>query len=159
MEKAPQSLAIKYLYYQLHRPDIDLHLELPSQDLGIYVDGDFISLLDETIEKDATTPPTYHAVPKIKTVIFLDALYQASQGMEPFLSISTRLFKLIVDDHQEKAADLDLDEELYNKIKVMYWGIIQEKAADELINKGFELVMNKALEICKDWMLTQVLGQ
>ena len=146
------SLPIKYLYYQLYRPEIHLHIEQPTLDLGVYVDGLFVSFLDEEIDK-VGGQFTYHRVPKIKTVIFLDALYQASKGMEPFLSISTRLFKLIVDDHQSEAADLDLDLELFEKIKTMYWGTIQDKAPNELIDQGFEIVVHEAAEICAEFML------
>ncbi|HZH67990.1 MAG TPA: hypothetical protein VFD65_02215 [Chitinophagales bacterium] len=146
------SLPVKYLYYQLYRPDIELYIEQPTLDLGVYVDGLFVSFLDEELDK-SSNQFTYHPVPKIKTVIFLDALYQASKGMEPFLSIATRLFKLFVDDHQSKAADMDLDLELFDKIKTMYWATIQDKAPKELINEGFEIVVNEAAKICVEWMM------
>lgn len=153
----PTSLGTKYFYYQLYRPDVRLHLELPTNNLGVYQDGVFISLLDE--ESLPAAAPRYVEVPKTKAVIFLDALYQASKGMEPFLSISTRLYKLLVDDHQNKAAEIDLDVELFTKIKTIYWGILQENAADALIDKGFEIVVQDAVRISTEWMIDVASGE
>lgn len=154
----PASLGTKCFYYQLYRPDISLHLALPANDLGIYQDGIFISLLDEQLS-ETPTKVRYVEVPKIKAVIFLDALYQASKGMEPFLSISTRLYKLLVDDHQNKAAEIDLDAELFTKIKTIYWGILQENAADALIDQGFEIVVQDAVKISTEWMIDVASGE
>lgn len=156
--KTPASLATKYFYYQLYRPDVQLHLEIPTLDMGVYADGVFISLLDDTIEP-TTAEKFYVEVPKMKTVIFLDALYKASKGMEPFLTISTRLYKNIVDDHQDKAVDLVLDAELFTKIKTIYWGILQENAADALIEQGFEIVVSEAIASATQWMIDVALGK
>lgn len=155
---AQTSLGTKYFYYQLYRPDVCLYLELPTNDLGVYQDGVFISLLDEQLSA-SSEPVRYVEVPNIKAVIFLDALYQASKGMEPFLSISTRLYKLLLDDHQHKAADIDLDAELYTKIKTIYRGILQENAADALIEQGFEIVVQDAVRITTEWMLDVASGK
>ncbi len=154
----PASLGTKYFYYQLYRPDVRLHIELPTHDLGVYQDGIFASLLDEEVSKE-NAALKYVEAPKIKAVIFLDALYKASKGMEPFLSISTRLFKLLVDDHQVKATEIDLDAELFTKIKTIYLGILQESAADELIEKGFEIVVQEAIQLSTEWMLETVSGK
>lgn len=156
--KTPASLSTKYFYFQLYRPDVRLHLEIPTLDMGVYDEGVFISLLDEKVEQ-SSSEKSYVEVPKMKTVIFLDALYKASKGMEPFLTISTRLFKNIVDDHQDKAADLELDSELFTKIKTIYWGILQENAADALIEQGFEIVVGEAIESATQWMLDVALGK
>lgn len=155
----PASLGTRYFYYQLYRPDVSLHIELPTHDLGVYQDGIFVSLLDEDVSKENGAAFQYVEVPKIKAVIFLDALYKASKGMEPFLSISTRLFKLLVDDHQNKAAEIDLDAALFTKIKTIYLGILQENAADELIEKGFEIVVQEAIQLSTDWMIETVSGK
>ncbi|MCO5231792.1 MAG: hypothetical protein M9958_11635 [Chitinophagales bacterium] len=154
----PDDFGSTLFYYQIYKPDILLHVEIPSLDLGIYQQGVFTSILNNSTDKFPTTSSQYQEVPKIKTVIFLDALYKASKGMEPFLSISTRLFKLIVDSHQKKAETLDLDIELYTKIKTIYWEILQENATDELINKGFEVVVQEAIHICTEWIVEEVLS-
>ncbi len=143
-------------YYQLYHPEIQLHIELPSQDLGVYKNHVFASLLESNIAKEEIQY-SYQLAPKIKAVVFLDALYQASKGMEPFLTISTRLFKLIVDEHQDKAVDQDLDVELYTKIKTIYWNILQEDAAESLINQGFEIVVQDAIKIYTEKLLTESL--
>lgn len=143
-------------YYQIYKPEITISIELPSKDLGIYHQNNFISLLNISIDKTGISEFYYYEIPKIKTVIFLDALFKASKGMEPFLSISTRLYKLIVDSHQEKSEILDLDFELYTKIKTIYWEILQEDATDELINKGFEIVIQEAIRISTDWVIEQL---
>lgn len=154
----PDSLSTKYFYYQLYRPDVELYLEVPTLDLGVYQEGVFISLLDEKLES-SSSEKSYVAVPKIKSVIFLDALYKASKGMEPFLTISTRLYKNIVDDHQDKAVELNLDAELFTKIKTIYWGILQENATEGLIEQGFEIVMKDAINLSTEWMVELVLGK
>lgn len=150
------ALATKYFYYQLYRKDIQLHLELPTLDLGVYQDGVFISLLDETIPSSEKVK-SYVEVPNVKAVIFLDALYKASKGMEPFLSISTRLYKNLVDDHQNKVVDIDLDAELMTKIKTIYWGILQENATEDLMEKGFEIVVQEAIVSSTEWMVKSVM--
>lgn len=146
-------------YYQLYHPEIQLFFELPSKDLGVYQNDIFVSLLDNNIEKQKGLEYSYQKVAKVKSVIFLDALFQASKGMEPFLTISTRIFKLIVDDYQEKAAEQDLDIELYDKIKTIYRTILQEDAADTLINQGFEIVVQEAMKICTEKILEEVLRE
>lgn len=146
-------------YYQLYHPEIQLFFELPSKDLGVYQNDIFVSLLDNNIEKQKGLEYSYQKVAKVKSVIFLDALFQASKGMEPFLTISTRIFKLIVDDYQEKAAEQDLDIELYDKIKTIYRTILQEDAADTLINQGFEIVVQEAMKICTEKIMEEVLRE
>lgn len=156
--KISEAFATKYFYFQLYRPEVKLHLEVPSLELGVYQDGVFVSLLEEAVEiNDAEV--RYVEVPNIKAVIFLDALYRACKGMEPFLTISTRLYKNIVDDHQSKAVEIDLDAELFTKIKTIYWGILQENATDELIEQGFEIVVKEAIQFSAEWMVQRVLGE
>ena len=146
-------------FYQLYHPQIQLHIELPSKDLGVYENKVFASLIQGDIQKQEELEYTYQEAPKVKSVVFLDALYQSSKGMEPFLTISTRLFKLIVDEYQDKAAEQDLDIELYQKIKTIYWNILQEDASQSLINQGFEIVVQKAMKICTDKMMEEILGK
>ncbi len=146
-------------YYQLYHPEIQLFIELPSKDLGVYEKEVFASLLPIEIEKSKDIEYSYQKAPKIKTLIFLDALYQASKGMEPFLSISTRLFKLTVDEFQDQAVERDLDLNLYNIIKTTYWNILQEDASETLINKGFETVAQDAMKICTNHLMKELLGQ
>lgn len=146
-------------YYQLYHPEIQLYIELTSKDLGVYQNGIFASLIQGDIEKPEGLEFTYQEAPKVKSVVFLDALYQASKGMEPFLTISTRLFKLIVDDHQQQSSEQVLDAELYQKIKTIYWNILQEDASESLINQGFEIVVQEAMKICTEKMLEEILGK
>ena len=150
-----QALGIKYFYYQIYRPEIQLFLELPTCDLGVYQEGNFASLLDQPLPQ-STYPRRYEKIPKIKTVYFLDALFHACKGMEPFLTISTRLYQLIVQDMQGHAVDLDLDVVFFTKIKTMYYEILQENAKDELIEKGFEIVIEEAIKIITKHMLEQL---
>lgn len=146
----------KYFYYKIFKPDFIFHLELPTLDLGVYSDGIFVTFIE--IEKgDENTPKKYLEAPNINLIRFLDALFIASKKMEPFLTISTRLYKLIVDDYQDKSTELELDLEMYNKIKTMYWGILQEKATDELMEKGFELVMSEAMKTYVEKMLQDLM--
>ncbi len=145
----------KYFYFRLYRADVRLYIEFPTLDLGIYQDGVFVSLLNLN-QHTHTEKLTYHPVPKIKMVLFLDALYRASKNLEPFLSISTRLFKLILDDYQDKAETLELSPELYRKIKTMYWGVLQENATEELIENGFRIVMEDAMKLYTKEMLREI---
>ncbi len=141
------------LYYQLFHPNIQLHIERPSNDLGVYENEVFASLINGDLEKQNGLDYNYIKAPKIKTVIFLDALYRASKGMEPFLSISTRLFKLTVDEFQEKAVDKDLDFNFYEIIKTTYWNILKEDASESLINQGFETIIQDTMKIITDKLL------
>lgn len=146
-------------YYQLFHPTIQLFIELPSMDLGVYENVTFASLINGELKKQEGLEYSYQKAPKIKAVVFLDALYQACKGMEPFLSISTRLFKLIVEDHQAKAVEIDLDLELYDKIKTIYWGILKEDASESLINQGFEIVVQDAVKIFTEKLMKEILGK
>ena len=157
--KNTTEIGSKLFYYQLYHPEIQLHIELPSCDLGVYQNGVFASLLGTSIEKIKGQEYLYPKIFKIKSVVFLDALYQACKGMEPFLTISTRLFKLTVDDFQEKAVEQDLDIALYDKIKTIYWSILQEDASENLINQGFEIVIQDAMKICTENLLKELLGE
>ncbi|HUH73433.1 MAG TPA: hypothetical protein VLZ75_03400 [Chitinophagales bacterium] len=154
-----ETLGQTLFYYQLYHPKLHLYVELPTNDLGVYENEVFASLIEGKIEKEEYLEYTYIEAPKIKSLIFLDALYQASKGMEPFLSISTRLFKLIVDEFQDRAVERDLDLNLYNIIKTTYWNILQEDASETLINKGFETVVQDAMKICIKNLLKEVLRQ
>lgn len=142
------TLSDTLFYYQLYKPEIELFFEINSSDMGIIQRNQFKSAIHPEIPKQIIESANYQKIPKIKSVIFLDALFIASKGLEPFLTISTRLYKLLVDDLQDKAAELDLDEALFTKIKTIYWSVLQEEATEDLMEHGFEIVTQEAMLIC-----------
>jgi len=156
-EQLPADFCSTFFYYSLYRPEMELSLDKATADLGVYADGHFVSLLcpGEVVEIPEPSG-RIAALPGIKTVVFLDELYKASKGMEPFLTISTRLYKLIVDDHQTAAADLDMDQELFEKIKSIYWSILQEDASGQLINEGFRIVTDEAITACVHQLVAEI---
>ncbi|MCO5247943.1 MAG: hypothetical protein M9887_03215 [Chitinophagales bacterium] len=156
-KKVSQDFIEKYFYYQIFKPNFQLSIDLQHKDLGVYESGIFISIIGNESTIDQNLDGRFVQASKVNLLKFVDAMFVVSKKLEPLLSISTRLYKLLLDDYQDKAIDLHLDTEMYQKIKTMYFGILQENATDELIEKGFEISMSDTMKVYVEKMLDELI--